>query len=90
MKLLEERSRQEGKRIVVTIGNAKYHHAKMHKSWREEQKPDFALDYLPPYSPDLSPIERVWKPRVGFASMINVFQRSPASSKPWKKTEMIS
>jgi transposase len=22
---------------------------------------DFALDYLPPYSPDLNPIERVWK-----------------------------
>ena len=23
--------------------------------------PDFSLDYLPPYSPDLNPIERVWK-----------------------------
>src|ERR1035438_5964892 len=22
---------------------------------------DFSLDYLPPYSPDLNPIERVWK-----------------------------
>ena len=25
------------------------------------QAPDFSLDYLPPYSPDLNPIERVWK-----------------------------
>jgi transposase len=33
----------------------------MHKAWREEQKPGFVLDYLPPYSPDLNPIERVWK-----------------------------
>lgn len=22
---------------------------------------DFSFDYLPPYSPDLNPIERVWK-----------------------------
>lgn len=23
--------------------------------------PQFGLDFLPPYSPDLNPIERVWK-----------------------------
>ena len=61
MKLLREQSRVEGKRIVVISDNAKYHHAKMHQDWREEQKPGFELDYLPPYSPDLNPIERVWK-----------------------------
>jgi transposase len=61
MILLREQSRVAGKRIVVISDNAKYHHAKMHKDWREEQKPSFELDYLPPYSPDLNPIERVWK-----------------------------
>ena len=61
MKLLQVRSRQEGKRVWVISDNAKYHHAKMHKVWREEQAPRFGLDYLPPYSPDLNPIERVWK-----------------------------
>ena len=61
MKLLEERSRQEGKRIVVISDNSKPHHATMHKEWRAEQAPGFVLDYLPPYSPDLNPIERVWK-----------------------------
>ncbi len=61
MQALRERSRQEGNRVVVISDNAKYHHAKMHKAWREEQAPDFALDYLPPYSPDLNPVERVWK-----------------------------
>jgi transposase len=61
MKLLRDRSHQEGQRVVVISDNAKYHHAKMHKEWREAQQPDFALDYLPPYSPDLNPIERVWK-----------------------------
>jgi transposase len=33
----------------------------MHKAGREAQAPGFKLDYLPPYSPDLNPIERVWK-----------------------------
>jgi len=61
LKLLQERSRQEGQRVVVISDNARYHHAKMHKAWREAHAPDFTLDYLPPYSPDLNPIERVWK-----------------------------
>lgn len=61
MRLLQERSRQEGRRVVVISDNAKYHHAKMHQAWRGAQAPDFALDHLPPYSPDLNPIERVWK-----------------------------
>jgi transposase len=61
MKLLQERSRQENQRVMVISDNAKYHHAKMHKARREAQAPGFELDYLPPYSPDLNPIERVWK-----------------------------
>jgi transposase len=47
--------------VVIIIDNAKYHHALLHKTWREEAMPRFRLDFLPPYSPDLNPIERVWK-----------------------------
>jgi len=54
-------SAQNRQRVIVIIDNAKYHHACLHKSWREEQAPEFVLDYLPPYSPELNPIERVWK-----------------------------
>lgn len=61
MKIIRERGQRPGKRMVVISDNAKYHHAKMHKDWRDEAAPGFALDYLPPYSPDLNPIERVWK-----------------------------
>ena len=50
----------ERRRVVVIIDNAKYHHAKLHQAWRTEQEPDFVLDYLPPYSPELNPTERVW------------------------------
>jgi len=49
------------RRVVVITDNARYHHARMHRSWREKHQDKFALDYLPPYSPDLNPIERVWK-----------------------------
>jgi len=50
-----------GRRVVVISDNAKYHRAKLHLPWRQEHAADFALDFLPPYSPDLNPIERVWK-----------------------------
>jgi transposase len=52
---------REGQRVIVITDNAKYHHAKLHQEWRAQQTPDFVLDYLPPYSPELNPIERVWK-----------------------------
>lgn len=50
-----------GRRVLIITDNAKYHHARLHKQWRLERQDHFALDYLPPYSPDLNPIERVWK-----------------------------
>lgn len=59
--LLRQRSRRAARRVVLIIDNAKYHHANLHRAWREEPAPDFVLDYLPPYSPELNPIERVWK-----------------------------
>jgi len=52
---------QSGRKVVVILDNAKYHHAKLHQEWREQHAPDFVLEYLPPYSPELNPIERVWK-----------------------------
>ena len=40
---------------------SKYHHARLHREWREQVAERFALDFLPPYSPELNPTERVWK-----------------------------
>ena len=54
-------SAMEGRRVVVISDNAKYHHANLHKEWRAEHSAGFSLDFLPPYSPQLNPIERVWK-----------------------------
>jgi transcriptional regulator with GAF, ATPase, and Fis domain len=61
MKSLRRTSIRTGRRVVVITDNARYHHARLHQEWREEHAEDFALDYLPPYSPELNPIERVWK-----------------------------
>ncbi len=61
LKHLHQVSSPSGRRVVVIIDNAKYHHAKLHADWRNQQEPHFVLDFLPPYSPDLNPIERVWK-----------------------------
>jgi len=51
----------EGRKMVLITDNAKYHHAKLHREWREEHADRFILYFLPPYSPDLNPVERVWK-----------------------------
>jgi transposase len=61
LKSLRRMSIRAGRRVVVITDNAKYHHARLHQPWREEHAGDFVLDYLPPYSPELNPIERVWK-----------------------------
>ena len=61
LRQLEAASQEPGRRVIVITDNAKYHHAKLHAAWRLEQQERFCLDFLPPYSPELNPIERVWK-----------------------------
>lgn len=61
LRQVRQASRRSGRQVMLIIDNAKYHHANLHRDWRQAQEPDFHLAYLPPYSPDLNPIERVWK-----------------------------
>jgi transposase len=61
LRKLRRASRRTGRRVIVIIDNAKYHHAILHAEWRRRQEPGFSLLFLPPYSPQLNPIERVWK-----------------------------
>lgn len=58
-KLLRHRSR--GKRMVVVLDNARYHHAVLLAPLRRKYRRVLTLLFLPPYSPQLAPIERVWK-----------------------------
>ena len=50
----------QGRKIVMVLDNVPYHHAKRLKPILERYKHRIELVYLPPYSPDLNPIERVW------------------------------
>ena len=61
LRQLESVSTEAGRQVKVIIDNAKYHHAKLHAEWRQQKQGRFDLDFLPPYSPELNPIERVWK-----------------------------
>jgi len=55
------RHRSHGKRLVLVLDNAKYHHARMLQPWLHAHRRVLTLMFLPPYSPELNPVERVWK-----------------------------
>jgi protein tyrosine phosphatase len=55
------RHQRKGRKIVLVLDNARYHHARCLQDWLRQNRAKLALLFLPPYSPDLNPIERVWK-----------------------------
>lgn len=55
------RHRRRGKRMIVVLDNAAYHHSKLLKPLLHQYRKVLTFLFLPPYSPQLSPIERVWK-----------------------------
>ena len=50
---------KEKSKIVMVLDNVRFHHAKLLKKWLQKH-PKLELMYLPPYSPELNPIERAW------------------------------
>ena len=61
LKQLHAISTHTARCVMVIADNAKYHHARLHRDWRQERAESFALDFLPAYSPELNPSERIWK-----------------------------
>jgi len=55
------RHRTRGKRMVLILDNAKYHHARSLAPLLRRVRKVLKLLYLPPYSPQLNTIERLWK-----------------------------
>jgi transposase len=49
------------KKILLVLDNARYHHAKALNPWLESVSDLLELCFLPPYSPDINIIERLWK-----------------------------
>lgn len=61
LKKLRRLSSRSGRRVVVILDNVRYHHARLHRTWRDKCQKSFTLLFMPPYSPELNPVERVWK-----------------------------
>lgn len=61
LKRLRQISCHAKRKVVLIIDNVRYHHALLHKPWRESCAGKFALLFMPAYSPELNPIERIWK-----------------------------
>jgi len=61
LKIFRQVSVDSDRQVVAISDNAPYHRSKLHQAWRHQQAPHFGLDFLPPYSPELNPIERIWK-----------------------------
>ena len=57
--LLPHRTRR--RRMIVVLDNARYHHAVLLAPFLRQNAPQLRLLFLPPYSPQLASIERVWK-----------------------------
>jgi len=53
------RKTNKNKRIILICDNAKIHHARITKAFLDDENIVFV--HLPPYSPDLNPIEFGWK-----------------------------
>jgi transposase len=63
MTRLQQRN-PETKKFILYLDNARYQHARAVQAWvaaQKEQGTEFVLDLLPPYSPNLNLIERLWK-----------------------------
>lgn len=48
------------KKVYMILDNVRYHHAKRLKPILERYKHRIELIFLPAYSPDLNPMERIW------------------------------
>ncbi len=55
------RHRRQDRKMVVVLDNARWHHAKYIKPWLRKHRNILKLVFLPPYSPELNTVERVWK-----------------------------
>ena len=92
--LLRRRSRR--KKMVVVLDNASYHRAKRLRPLLAAHRDHFELLFLHPYSPQLAPIERVWRltrrmatHNLHFHSLDELFTAVESRFTPWRKPNQI-
>lgn len=59
IEFLQALIKDAGKKIFLILDNLRVHHSKIVKAWVAEHKQELELFYLPSYSPELNPEERL-------------------------------
>ena len=59
--ILSLKKRREGDKIILICDNAKFHKSQALQEWYPLQESCLSVEFLPTYSPDFNPIERLWK-----------------------------
>ena len=88
--------RTRGRRMIIVLDNARYHHAKLLAPFLHQHTSHLKLLFLPPYSPQLAPIERVWRltRRLAthnryFATLEDVLQAVNTCFDHWRRPNLI-
>lgn len=55
--------RRGGRKLILIIDNLRVHKAKAVREYMRKEKRWLAVEYLPPYAPELNPVEYVWSSR---------------------------
>ena len=83
-------------RVVVLVDNATYNHATPHAEWQRSYHATFCLHFLPPYSPDLYPVERVskllyrlWIHNRYFSSLLELTAAVDAQFEAWRRPKLV-
>ena len=56
-----EEIRRNRPRLFMVLDNASYHKSKAVREYVESTGGDIELEFLPPYTPQLNPVETVWR-----------------------------
>ena len=56
-----EEIRRDRPRLFMVLDNASYHKSKAVREYVESAGGDIELEFLPPYTPQLNPVETVWR-----------------------------
>lgn len=90
------RQQTPGRRMIVVLDNARYHRAILLAPFLRRNAQHLRLLFLPPYSPQLAPIERVWKltRRLAthnryFATLPEVLQAVNACFDGWRRPNKV-
>lgn len=59
IEFLQALIKEAGKKVFLILDNLRVHHSKLVKAWVSERKDKIELFYLPSYSPELNPEERL-------------------------------